>query len=487
MLLIFAGCESLDEYRENPNEVTETHPKLLLPTVAKYGFKVESGSESCVVQYASRMMVISDVALEVQFYTWTRGDYDKYDNLRNVNKMMEEATRIESPAYRAIAKIFRAIYFYDLTMTFGDIPYSQALKGESEAVYFPEYDTQKEVFTGILKELKEASDSLAISDEIVEGDIIYEGDLSKWRKFANSYRLKILLTLSHQTDDADLDVVSEFASIVSNQPIIESLEDNGQLVFADAVNSRYTFYNESRFGSAVYLDSTFVQRLADREDPRLFIYAAQTSNAQKDGKSIDDFSGYGGGNPIASPDVVYATAAKGDISLINQSRYTKDPVNEPSMVLGYPEMQFILAEGVERGWISGDAKTYYENGVKASFEFYNTYAENYAEYVEEGDAEAYLLGGLVNYDSVSTTDEHIELIITQKYLQSFMQNKWTPYFEHLRTGYPSFAYIGTDTPPTRWMYPQVALDYNEENVNEAITRQFGADNDGIRKTPWWLK
>ena len=173
LIILFSGCESLDDYRENPNNVSETHPKLLLPTVAKAAFEVEQGSESCVVQYASRMMVISDIALEVQFYTWTRGDFDKYDELRNVQKMMEEATRIESPAYRALAKVFRSIFFYDLTMTFGDIPYTQALKGETEKIYQPEYDTQKEVFQGILKELKEANDSIAIDNEIVEGDIIY--------------------------------------------------------------------------------------------------------------------------------------------------------------------------------------------------------------------------------------------------------------------------------------------------------------------------
>jgi hypothetical protein len=486
-VFIFSACEDLDEYRENPNNVSETHPKLLLTKVANKAFQVEQGAESCVVQYASRMMIISDIKLEEQFYTWTRGDYNKYDELRDVQKMMEEAERIDSKAYMALAKLFRALYFYDLTLTFGDIPYSQSLKGETEENFKPKYDTQKDVFISILNELKEANDLLAESDEIIEGDIIYNGSTENWQKFVNSFRLKVLLTLSHKVDDSSLNIKSEFANIYANQPIIQSVSENAQMMFYDALGSRYTEFNDSRYASAVFLDSTFVQRLADREDSRLFIYAAQTKNAKEAGKPIDDVTGYGGGNPIAPPDDVYAIAGQGNISLINQARYTQDPVNEPHMVLGYPEVQFILAEAVVRGWISGDAKTLYDNGVKASFEFYNMYAENYSSYVEADDAESYLQHDLVNFDNATSDEEKIELIIMQKYLQSFLQNKWTPYFEHLRTGYPSFLAPEGNTPPTRWMYPNEAYLYNNENVTKAIENQFGSDNDNIREKTWWLE
>ena len=487
VLFILSACEDLNEYRVNPNNVSETHPQLLLTKIANDAFQVEQGSESCVVQYASRMMIVSDIALEEQFYTWTRGNYYKYGNLRNVQKMMEEAQKIESDTYQALAKLFRALYFYNLTLTFGDIPYSEALRGESEENYKPEYDTQKEVFLGILEELEDANDMLANNPENIEGDIIYGGSAANWRKFVNSFRLKVLLTLSHKTGDNDLNIESTFADIYTNQPIIGSVSEGAQMEFIDELGSRYTEFNDSRYASAVFLDSTFVQRLADREDPRLFIYASQTKNAKEAGKPIDDFTGYGGGNPIAPPDNVYATAGEGNISLINQKRYTQDPVNEPHMVLGYPEVEFILAEASVRGWITSDAKTHYENGVKASFEFYNTYAEDYAAYVEEADAENYLQQDLVNFDNAGTDEEQISLTIMQKYLQSFLQNKWTPYFEHLRTGYPAFLHQPGQTPPTRWIYPNETYQHNGENVEAAINRQFGSGNDDIRQVPWWLK
>ncbi len=333
--------------------------------------------------------------------------------------------------------------------------------------------------------MSEANELLAGSTEVVDGDIIYQGDITKWRKLVNSFRLKVLLSLSNRTGDSDINLVSAFANIYNSQDIIGSISESAQLEFFDALGSRYTEFNDSRYASAVFLDSTFVRRLADREDPRLFIYAAQTKNAKEAGLPVDDFSSYGGGNPIAQPDDVYATAAEGNISLINQARYTQDPVNEPHMVLGYPELEFILAEAIVRGWISGSAKEHYEKGVKASFEFYNMYAENYSSYVETADAELYLQNDSVNFDSAANDEEMIRLIIIQKYLQSFLQNKWTPYFDHLRTGYPSFLHQAGLTPPKRWMYPNEAYQYNKDNVDQAIQRQFGG-NDGTREKTWWL-
>lgn len=474
------SCESLEEIGENPNNVSETHPQLLLTRIEWDAFQVEGTSPL----FASRMIVQTDGEQAEQFYTWDRAGFGEYNQLRDITKMMEEAERIESPSYQALAKFFRALYFYELTLRFGDIPYSQALKGEAEELFTPAYDTQKQVFIGILQELEEANN--IITDDIIEGDIIFGGNAMKWKKLINSFRLKILMSLSNQEDDIDLNVASTFAGIVSDQPIMESLDDNGQLVFLDQLGSRYTEFNNSGYGSARYMDSTFIQKLIDRMDPRLFIYSDQTKNAKEAGLAVDDFNAYEGGNPIAPYNDVNIKAADGKVSKVDL-RYTTDPTNEPHVILGYPELQFILAEASVRGWISSDAKTHYENGVKASFQFYNTYAENYASYVDENAASAYLQEDLVSFDNATTNEEKINRIVTQKYLQSFLQGGWTPYFEHLRTGYPEFITLPDVTPPTRWMYPNDEYQLNSENVADAIKRQFGEGNDNTRQVPWWLK
>ena len=205
LVLLLSACEKLEVINENPNNVSETHPQLLLTKIEWDAFQVAGVGP----MFASRMVVQSDGENSSQYYKWDRGSFGSYDRLRNIIKMIDEAQRIESPSYEALGKFFRAYYFYHLTLTFGDIPYSEALKGESDEIFTPGYDTQKDVFLGILNELDEASDLL--TDDIIEGDIIYQGNPEKWRKLISSYKLKVLLSLSNQENDAELNVKSRFA------------------------------------------------------------------------------------------------------------------------------------------------------------------------------------------------------------------------------------------------------------------------------------
>jgi hypothetical protein len=154
--------------------------------------------------------------------------------------------------------------------------------------------------------------------------------------------------------------------------------------------------------------------------------------------------------------------------------------------MGFPELQFILAEACVRSWISGDPRPYYEAGIKASFRFYMENAAEYAAYVDETAADTYMAGAMVDLDNATGDGEKIDFIITQKYLQTFLQSGWTSYFEQLRTGYPEFLTLPGVTPPTRWMYPNEEYQNNTQNVSDAISRQFGGD-DNTREIPWWLE
>jgi hypothetical protein len=480
LVLGLSSCSDLAELNINPNNVPETHPQLLLTDIEWNAFQVEGVDP----MFASRMVVQTDGENSNQYYTWTRGSFGVYAQLRNVTKMMEEAERIKTPAYIALGKFFRAYYFYRLTLTFGDIPYSDALQGETNETYTPVYDTQNEVFAGILDELKEADELLSSDNSIIAGDIVYNGSSEQWRKCINSFRLKVLITLSEK--DATMNVKSTFESIYNNSPIMESNADNGQLLFVDELGSRYTEYNSSSYGSARYMDSTFIKRLQDRHDPRLFVFCGQTRVAKESGLAINDFSAYEGGDPIAPYNEVNLKAAAGLVSKVNL-RYTTDPTTEPHVFLGYPELQLILAEASVRGWIGSSAKDHYENAVRSSFKFYNNNAAEYAEYLTDEAAEAYLSESLVDFSGATSFDEKLELIMMQKYIPSFLQGGWRMYFDYLRTGYPVFRIDGDNTPPLRWIYPTSEYQYNSDNVTTAIISQFGEGNDKTRVKPWWLK
>ncbi|WP_339885048.1 SusD/RagB family nutrient-binding outer membrane lipoprotein [Polaribacter vadi] len=481
MVVILSSCEDLD-INDNPNKVSETHPSLLLTNITTSAFQVKGTG----AMYASRMIVQTDGESTAQFYKWDRAGFGDYNSLRQVTKMIEEAEIIADNSYIGIGYFFRAYYFYNLALTFGDVPYAEALKGETEDLYQPKYSTQEEVFIGILTELEKAN-SLLDGSNIITGDPIFNGNTSKWKKLINSFRLKVLLTLSKKEGSSSLDIKNEFASIYNSQAIISAPEESARLEFLDVVNSRYTEFNSSGYGSGLYMASTFVDILKEREDNRLFAIAGQTKNAKEAGLAINDFNAYEGGNPIAAYNDVNLLAAAGKVSKVND-RYTKDPTAEAHNLLSFSEVQFILAEASVKGWISSTgAQTFYENGIKANFKFYNSYAKGYEEYYTEDKATNYIAGAKVNFTSANTDAEKLELILTQKYLTSFLQGGWNMYFDHLRTGYPEFPYLGSDTPPTRWIYPLDEYNNNSVNVKEAISRQFNGSNDGIRELTWWLK
>ncbi len=479
-----ASCKKLEEINVDPNRVTETHPQLQLTQIEWDAFRY--GNETGPL-YAEKKLVQTDGESAGQYYKWDRSDFSPYSRMRDVTKMMEEATRINSNAYLALGKFFRAFYFLNLTLTFGDVPYSQALQGESQETYTPPvYDKQKDVFKGILAELKEANDLLANENSIIAGDIIYKGDVTKWRKAINAFRLKVLMLLSKKEADADLNIKSTFAQIVTNEPLFESNSDDAQLVFLDQEGNRYPEFNSSSYGSGMYMDSTFIRRLQDREDPRLFIYCTQTKNAEDNGLAIDDFSAYEGGDPAAPYSEVNTKAANGKTSKVN-NRYHKDPTTEPMVVIGFSEQQLIIAEGIVRGWVAGDAAEYYNDGVKASFKFYQTYAKGLGQYVSESIATAYLAKPINNLATAATNEEKIEKIIMQRYLRAFLQSPWGPFFDHLRTGYPSFRRPAGVNIPFRWIYPQAEYNTNADNVAAAIQSQFGEGNDKISSQPWWVQ
>lgn len=481
MAVVLSSCEDLD-INNNPNKVSETHPSLLLTNITTSAFQVNGTG----AMYASRMIVQTDGESSSQFYKWDRASFDAYNSLRQVSKMIEEADRISDDSYKGIGYFFRAYYFYNLALTFGDVPYAEALKGETEDLYQPKYNTQEEVFTGILKELEKAN-SLLDGTDIITGDPIFKGDISKWKKLVNSFRLKVLLTLSNKTASTSLNIKNEFAAIYNSQSIIATPSESARLEFVDVVDSRYSEFNSSSYGSGLYMASTFVDMLKERQDKRLFAIAGQTKNAKEAGLLINDFNAYNGGNPIAAYNDVNLLAAAGKVSKVNE-RYTKDPTAEAHNLLSFSEVQFILAEAAVKGWIpSGNAQIFYENGIKANFQFYNTYAKGYEAYYTQTEAVNYISGTKVNFVNATTDEEKLALIITQKYFTSFLQGGWRMYFDQLRTGYPAFPYLGSDTPPTRWIYPLEEYNNNAANVTEAISRQFGGSNDGIRELTWWLK
>lgn len=476
------SCINLEEMNIDPNNPTTTDPALLLTSLSFNTFKESSAS----VCQATKMLILTSGESTYQVYKWTRGDFGYYNNLRNVTKMKEEAAKGSQTAYEALSLFFEAHYYYKLTMQFGDVPCNDAMQAETNELYQPKYDSQETVLATVLAKLEEANTLLTNNNSIISGDIIYNGDLMKWRRLVNAYRLRVLMSLSNKQTVGNADVKSTFARIAQNEPLMTSDADNAQLVFLDQQNDRYPYFNDSDFGSGRYMDSTYIATLATRKDPRLFAFSTQTPAAERAGLAINDFSSYDGGDPAIAYSLVNDKVTLGGCSK-PATRYYQHATNEPMILLGYTEQQLLLAEAVVRGWMTGDDQALYASAVKASFQFYATYAPAVADYLQEEEADTYLQGENVIYNSSLTKEQKIKRIIVQKYIPTFLQGSmWMPYYDQLRTGYPEFRRAAGVNLPYRWMYPQNEYNNNAANVQAALQSQFGG-NDRTSDKPWWIK
>lgn len=465
--LLFSACD-FEKYQIDPNRTSEAPPGLFLTNliVSSFNNLDESAAQ------ASRMMTWVDGQSSSQYYTWQRAGFGGYANILQAHQMIVEAERLALPNYIALAKFFQAYHYYQLTMAFGDVPFSDALKG-SEENYVPAYDEQEDIFNGILTLLEEANEELSSSEPELVGDVLFAGDISKWQKAINSFRLRVLLTLSEQDGTSSIDISGQFASMIADPatyPIIQSNEDNLALQHYDVAGNRYPFFDNQNMKVAYPLETTFVELMKDRNDPRLF-HIAEMNDL---GTDPSDFASYGGLDGSASFEDFQAEFLSGVGSFPNL-RYSEDPTTEPTVIMSFSEVQFILAEAVELGWITGSAETFYNAGISANMEFYG---------VSSSDISTYLTGGNVAYN----TANGIEMINTQKYLTYFLSSGWEAFYNQRRTGFPVFSATDFNDGliPTRWMYPQAELNLNTSNVNAAIERQF-SEGDNINAKMWLLK
>lgn len=466
--MFFGSCKKYDEFQNNPNQASAATPALLLTGISYSIFY----NDNTTASYATRHLTYYERGNSGVDYSWRAGSFDNYDILRQVMRMDSLAALDNQQQYRGITKFLRALLFAQLTEDFGDIPYRRALEGLG-GNFTPEYDTQESVYAGIFQELEEANTLLDDSKGKINGDIIYGGVASKWKKLVNAFRLRLLIHLSKRESNAALNIKSQFQSIINDPakyPLFVSNADNAQLVFnATAPNNYYPDFGYLSLATLVSMEKGFVKILKDRQDPRLFAIAEPIG-----GTAPNNFANYEGVD--AGLTIGDQFTASGNASRI-KSRYHDDKINEPLIFLGYAEQELLIAEGISRGWAAGDAKSHYEKGVRASMQFYG---------IGDADITAYLAKPLVAFSAPNA----LTLIPIQKHIALFMNSGWEAFFEQRRTGIPTLS-VGPGTyndqkVPKRWIYPQSEYDYNAANLDVAVKRQFNGDDD-VNAVIWLLQ
>lgn len=494
------GCNDFDYVNTNPDATTSATPAMLLTGQLWKSLSI-GGKSSDPKGYFYDMFMTkqiswqegSDDSRRAQYNQITTSGFGAYTDLTNVFKMVELAADIDKDAYQGIALFLKAFRLYDVSMALGDIPYSDAFQGETGNIR-PKYDTQKEVMLQILDDLDQAYKHLSAATRSIDGDYVYNGDCSRWKKAVTAMQLRVLMSMSKKTAEADLNVVGRFSSIFSTQDLIASNDDNFQLVYGSLSSQHFSTYL-SRFNPYAGISTTLTDVFKATGDYRIFYYC-EPAPSSVGVIPADNMEAYMGVDPSRLYSEILQLYNAGDISNIN-NHYYESETGHPTIQLGYSEVCFILAEACMRGWISGDANDYYHKGIRASMEFIATYITGaYRHGVDIDDAyitsflaqPALQLGG-----TAATFESDLKDVLTQKYLALFMHNTYTSYYDFRRTGYPVLPVnpetnLNTvvDKMPMRWRYEQREYDYNRENLEEALQRQYGG-NDDWNELMWIIK
>ena len=497
MLALFSCSKShFQALNVNPDQPESVPPYLLLTNIAVSSFTLINPPDPGGASLRCHQTGNAQQPYVEQFWNWLQGDYSTYNILLQVHQMKLEAASFKEPEYDAVAKFFDAYNYYKTTMLFGDIPFTQAEQAGT-GVYNPVYDNQKSVFLGILNELDSANTELvpfSNGQSPLINDVIYgtsSNDILQWRKLINSFTLRVLLTLSGKTADADLQVIQRFQKIYNNPstyPLFQSNADDGALTYSNQNGNIYPLYKNTEV-TRLYPDSAFCTFLTTNKDPRLFAFFSPTPNAVAAGKQPTDFTAYHGIDAsiltTTAADIFTQTGTSSSLNI----RYTATPAPEPHVAVGYPELEFNLAEAAWRGWITADPETFYKNGIQASFSFYEPYEGLPAgTYQTATYFPTYYANPVITYNAATA----LQQIIYQKYIAFFYNSFEEPYFNMRRTGLPGVTVNGGGMQnngklPLRFMYPISETQTNATAVNAAIQSQFGTAGDNINSAMWLLQ
>lgn len=506
LVLINNGCSKFDSINTNPNATTQVTSAMLATSMILNITRSDISTTKSFMQpfLLGKYLTWGEGQENFQYNRISRTDFSRITLLRNIAPMENYATTDGlKKSYQALGHFIRAWQFFMTTMQVGDIPYSDAVKGESEALLQPKYDTQKAVFIGILNELDQAN-TLFAAGSTFEGDPIYAGDTDKWRRLTNSFELHVLMNLYKKTSDADLRVIDRFKDIVANRPLMRNYSDNFALAYNAIAGQNYPWSDVPAGSGNSFVKSNYtmltnvlLEPLKATNDRRLFYYAKPSPVQITAGVSQSDKAAYPSIEPSDSFSSLQTRRVNKDYTDIN-NRYVQLVNAEPVGVFNYWDLQFILAEATLRGWITGTpAQTYYAAGIASSMTFVATYTPDNADYHHNMKMDANYIAAFPSTAGVAlagTTEQQIEQVITQKYLASYLQgSKYQGWYENRRTGYPVFKLNTTtnlNTPstnfPLRWLYPSNELSYNGDNLAAAVASQYGGSDDQ-NQAMWLLK
>ena len=509
--ILVCSCKDLDELNINPNGVDPAngHPNLLMATVmtdlgqtvVDLGF----GNIAGVMQHTQR----DGWASEHNNYDWVSEGQswsDYYGILRTNDEMLNLAEAFNLDFHKGVGLVMRAYTFGLITDLWGDAPYTSSLNGEQggEANLKPVFNDQQEIYLGILADLEEANSLLSgeqgdYTDIIPAQDVYYDGNVAKWRKFANSLALRYYMRISNKEEAIARAGTEKIMADQGTYPIITAAEDDAAMGYIGATSDdswpSNTVFDQTTNGTyfRTKMCATLLERLQKLDDPRITRFAEKielplviepgweddrdeiVGNERRIAQNIADNYEQAFGIPLnldqeyvglppslstgqsynLNPDLGQGTYNPHCSQLNLIYREASHPLLKARM-MSASEVHFILAEAALKGWsVGADANTYYDWAIKASLETWDL-SIAFDDYI----------AGEASYKGT------LEQLIEQKWIAS-----WTAaaesWFDYRRTGFPKLE-TGEEAVrqaiPLRFYYMLDELNLNPVNARAAIDK-----------------
>jgi hypothetical protein len=501
VFLTMTACdEGFDEMNINPVQPTTLDPVFLMnQAILETTF---SGStlpyELAIVQQivSPNSGVLAGGNYNQDNRPVTQGTWNKY--YRNVIKHTTDVMRLTADDDSRsnlfnMARIIHAHAMMVLTDTYGDIPYTQAGLGFLDGVVSPVYDPQESVYSDILSELEAAAGALDAGKSTESGEVLYGGDITKWKRLGYSLLLRAAMRHSKVAPN----VASEFVGKAVAGGVMQSNDDNAVIYHDFNYTNQIGNTLNATEANNYYLAAPFVTYLKENDDPRLMSISVRYKGAI----SGPDQNNTINGNPPAGVErsiipedqigmpmgydnetIVPVAANLGLASFYDFSQLDRTRMgarDAPVFLVTYSQTSLLLAEAAVRGWTQGNAAALYEQGIRAHM----------AQLADYGDASAVPQEAIDTYVAANPLDQGdaLEQINTQYWVVSFL-NGPESFANFRRSGFPALApnpFPGSEINGDfirRLTYPTDEFSVNITNIQQAISR-MGPDNLDTRV--WW--
>jgi hypothetical protein len=493
-LTIITSCEKgFDELNKSKTSATEIDPAFILNNAV-----INSSIATLIYEIGVVQQIISPNSGVLTGANYNQDNRSSTDDnwvsyYRNVIKNTKDiiSQTKDDPARTNLynmARILQAYAFMVLTDTYGSIPYEEGGEGYYSQIFFPKYETQQEIYPKIIKELTEASAALSASGKIETADILYGGDVAKWKKFGNSLLLRAGMRLCNvDPTQAQATVKKAFEGGAAN---LITLNIENAFVKHDAnYRNPISVTLNSTEAANYYLTKPFVDALKSTNDPRLVSIAVRYKGAKSGSDHIpanasilaEDQIGLPMGNDNKS--ATAAATADGLVSFYEYSQADRNRITKlsaPMFLVTASQTNLLLAEARFRGWITeGTAEQYFSDGIKNHMDQMALYDSKCA--VAIADRDAYIAANPL------TAGNELNQINTQYWISSFL-NGQEAFANFRRSGFPALAPNPFPGKEVDWInrltYPTSEISVNTENLNAAVT-EMGPDK--LDTKVWWDK